>query len=214
MHNKIILFDWGGIVENHIDSENGWFVTTEKLIKRLSNGKHDKLDVWSRFEVDGRQVHICTVNKDYELDKWIESVSRLYDFNVTKEEFLKAYEEEYDNVVYYKDVVNYIHSLKNRCRIGVLSNLIILDKKRLDKQVDLSKFDKVFLSFELGLIKPNKDIYEKVTELLGIDGKDILFFDDRLDNVEGARSCGWQAYQASGERLEDIKEKVEEFLSN
>ena len=40
--------------------------------------------------------------------------------------FYKVYFEEYNRITYYKDVVDYIHSLKGRCLIGILSNLLML----------------------------------------------------------------------------------------
>ena len=56
--------------------------------------------------------------------------------------------EIFDKVDYYKDVVEFEKSLKNKCYIGILSNLNIYDKDRIDKQLGLKDYDYVFLSFE------------------------------------------------------------------
>lgn len=51
-------------------------------------------------------------------------------------------------------------------------------------------FDRVFISGELLLVKPDAAIYEHVIADLGIAASDLLFVDNRAENVEGARSVG------------------------
>jgi len=43
--------------------------------------------------------------------------------------------------------------------------------------------------------------------------EDILFIDDRKDNVESALKMGWNAFQLTGLELDEIKQKCEEFLN-
>lgn len=54
-------------------------------------------------------------------------------------------------------------------------------------------FDYVFLSCELGIVKPDPRIYQHVIETTGVQAEDILFFDDSARNCEGARRCGIHA---------------------
>ena len=96
--------------------------------------------------------------------------------------------------------------------VGILSNLLMVDKERLDEQVDFKYIDKLFLSFELGMVKPNLEIYKKVEELSGINASDILFIDDRIENIRAAALCGWHVLQATGEDLELIKNTVNDFI--
>jgi putative hydrolase of the HAD superfamily len=51
-------------------------------------------------------------------------------------------------------------------------------------------FERVFVSGELGLVKPNADIYEHVITELGITPAEFLFVDNKSENVEGARAVG------------------------
>lgn len=51
-------------------------------------------------------------------------------------------------------------------------------------------FDACFLSYELGYEKPDIRIYLHVLAKLALEPADLLFIDDRLDNVESARSLG------------------------
>ena len=62
-------------------------------------------------------------------------------------------------------------------------------------------FDREFYSCDLGCMKPSAAFFEAMVREGGLDPARTLFIDDRLDNVEAARSCGlvaehfvlWQA---------------------
>lgn len=54
-------------------------------------------------------------------------------------------------------------------------------------------FDVFALSYELGLIKPQPEIYRRAAELANADPRRILFFDDRPENVVAAADAGWDA---------------------
>lgn len=51
-------------------------------------------------------------------------------------------------------------------------------------------FEQVFVSGELGLVKPQAAIYEHVIGALGITPSEFLFVDNKAENVEGARAVG------------------------
>ena len=57
--------------------------------------------------------------------------------------------------------------------------------KRLD---DL--FEKVFVSYEMGLMKPDPRIYSDLLEQAGLVAEETLFLDDNLDNIKGAQTLG------------------------
>lgn len=82
---------------------------------------------------------------------------------------------------------------------GVLSNTNRLhwDEQRDGDQIR-GLFDHSFLSYELGLVKPDAAIFEAVAAELDRDPGEILFIDDNQINVDGARSAGFQAELARG----------------
>lgn len=53
-------------------------------------------------------------------------------------------------------------------------------------------FNKFILSYEHGSMKPDKKIYEVVERETGKRGTDILYLDDRLENIEAGAARGWQ----------------------
>jgi FMN phosphatase YigB (HAD superfamily) len=57
----------------------------------------------------------------------------------------------------------------------------------------LRVFRKVFVSSDLGVRKPERRAFERIALEIGVPSREILFFDDTLENVEGARAAGLQA---------------------
>lgn len=60
-------------------------------------------------------------------------------------------------------------------------------------------FERVFLSQELHLTKPDDRIYQVVAEATGLVPGETLYIDDVEANVEGGLRAGWQAIQATGD---------------
>ncbi|HEY3954016.1 MAG TPA: HAD-IA family hydrolase [Streptosporangiaceae bacterium] len=59
-------------------------------------------------------------------------------------------------------------------------------------------FDHRFLSFELGLVKPDTAAFARVAEQLPVPAGRVLFIDDNAVNVAGAAAAGFQAARAAG----------------
>jgi putative hydrolase of the HAD superfamily len=56
-------------------------------------------------------------------------------------------------------------------------------------------FDRELYSCDLGSTKPSSSYFDEVIRITGLDPGRTLFIDDRLDNVEAARGCGFAAEQ-------------------
>jgi glucose-1-phosphatase len=57
----------------------------------------------------------------------------------------------------------------------------------------LGNFKQVFVSSTIGLRKPEAEAYDHVVTAIGASANRIVFFDDVLENIEGARARGLQA---------------------
>jgi glucose-1-phosphatase len=62
----------------------------------------------------------------------------------------------------------------------------------------LTPFRKLYLSSTIGLRKPDREAFDYVARDMGVAPGRILFFDDALENVEGARRAGLQAVHVRG----------------
>ena len=54
-------------------------------------------------------------------------------------------------------------------------------------------FDGYIFSYEIGIIKPDARIYEALEKLAGRRGREIVYLDDRLENVHAGAARGWRA---------------------
>ncbi|HXW26436.1 MAG TPA: HAD-IA family hydrolase, partial [Xanthobacteraceae bacterium] len=57
----------------------------------------------------------------------------------------------------------------------------------------LGHFKEVFVSSTIGLRKPDAAAYDYAVEAIGVPAGRIVFFDDAVANVEGARTRGLKA---------------------
>jgi putative hydrolase of the HAD superfamily len=57
----------------------------------------------------------------------------------------------------------------------------------------LSHFRELYLSSTIGLLKPDAATYDHVVKAIGVPASRIVFFDDLIENVEGARAFGLKA---------------------
>ena len=75
--------------------------------------------------------------------------------------------------------------------------------KRLRGELHLAPslllFDGLVISGEIGLVKPNTDIYEYLLEKHGLDASECLFVDDRADNIEAGEKVGIKGYLFDGD---------------
>jgi len=57
----------------------------------------------------------------------------------------------------------------------------------------IPSFDAVFASHQLGLRKPEREAFDHILNVTGVNARDMLFFDDTAENVEAAKQAGLQA---------------------
>ena len=62
----------------------------------------------------------------------------------------------------------------------------------------LQKFDRAFLSFEIGLVKPDPEVFTYVADQLGVPAQGVLFLDDNQLNVDQSRAVGMRAERVVG----------------
>ncbi|ASV57590.1 Alpha-D-glucose-1-phosphate phosphatase YihX [compost metagenome] len=58
--------------------------------------------------------------------------------------------------------------------------------------------DKIYLSQEMGMRKPEARIYQAVLQAEGFSAADTVFFDDNADNIEGANQLGITSILVTG----------------
>ena len=119
---KLIIFDWGGVIESHNNQEYCIKKATIDFLKSFDVKMEDN-EIIEKF-------NDCCNNVKNQSDKveLFNKIKEMFNLNCSIDEFIERYNVLISRVEYYKEVVNYAHSLKNKCKIGILSNLTPFDK--------------------------------------------------------------------------------------
>ena len=81
---------------------------------------------------------------------------------------------------------------------GILSNMGDTVLANIEREFAwIHRFDALVWSFQLHMAKPDPAIYRYTLNELGIEPAEMLFLDDRAENVEAAQALGIQAIRYS-----------------
>jgi HAD superfamily hydrolase (TIGR01509 family) len=115
-----------------------------------------------------------------------------FDLQVTPELFLDTFRQWPRGL--YPGAVSFLQKLGEAHPIACLSNTNRLHWPQFEAEPGfLDCFANRFVSFELGLMKPDLDIFQHVSQALEVDTQRILFLDDNQLNVDSARQAGLTA---------------------
>ena len=105
---------------------------------------------------------------------------------VGREEVLR-YTEDYKANAELLDCIQ--RELKPKYKIGIISNA---GDDWVDEVLgsDTKLFDDIVLSYKVGIIKPEPEIYEISTKNLGVRPEEAVFIDDILKYCQGAEAVG------------------------
>lgn len=109
-------------------------------------------------------------------------------------------------------VLKYARELKKRgYKTALLSNI---GRESLSKRFDSDElrtvFDVVVASGDVGVMKPDPEIYTHTAQLLDVKPEECVMIDDRETHCAGARAVGMQAVCYSN--LRDAKHVLEQLL--
>lgn len=106
-----------------------------------------------------------------------------------------------------RELADLLACLRGKYRTAILSNAgsdarrTFTDIFKLHQAAEL-----MMISAEEGLVKPDRRIYERMVERLGIPPEECVFLDDFIENVEAASKFGMKAvhYQNNQQALEEL----------
>ena len=111
-----------------------------------------------------------------------------------------------------KPIFEYIKELKKSYKTAVLSNV---NKGTLERKMSaeqLALFDVVVASAEVGMMKPDPEIYRYAAEQLGVSPSECVFTDDIQDYCDGAQAVGMPSILYTD--FVEVKQKLEALLAN
>ena len=195
---SVIIFDLGNVLLPF---------SYELPLKHFNEIKPGLGDKFAQLYKENYHVH-----RDYESGKlttgeFLTITTHWLDNVVDNELFIRIFS---DIFTLNHEVIDLLPKLKKNYTLCLLSNTSEMHKEYGYKDHEYLKyFDKLFLSYEVGAVKPEKEIYAAVENYTGKPPEEHLFIDDILEYVQGAKSCGWDGIQYLGYKnlVEELKKR-------
>lgn len=94
------------------------------------------------------------------------------------------------NYIYFDDAIPTLQALRGRYRLGVISDTWPSITRMLDYGGLTEYFDTFTFSCDVGVLKPDRRIYEDALGKLGLPARETIFIDDFESNLDGAAALG------------------------
>jgi HAD superfamily hydrolase (TIGR01509 family) len=160
-----------------------------------------------------QELNDLSVRSDYgfiQRDEYAQEMITLT--GVTPEEFERKY---WSKNVHNEPMFDWVRALKKegKYKIGLLSNIGIkwLDEF-LPEEERRTLFDDAILSHEVGMVKPDRKVFELAAQRLGVETNECIMIDDLIENTDAAVSVGMHAvvYASVGEAKEEVARIISE----
>jgi putative hydrolase of the HAD superfamily len=142
-----------------------------------------------------------SVHRDFERGKiseqeFIALMLEWLEHKVTADEFIRYWSGIFS---LNEKVISLLPELKKRYKLYLLSNTNSIHQKYGYQHYEFLKiFDKLFLSHEVGYVKPEEGIYRAVENYSQLPSDEHLFIDDIEEYVLAAKKIGWDGIQFTG----------------
>lgn len=178
---KVILFDLGRVL---VDFDH------KRAAERISSFcPKSPVEIYNLFFESPATVAF-EAGKISPEDFYIQ-VKQMLDLKLSYDSFIPIWNDIFFLTPKNRSIFRLVNILRAGYKTALLSNINTLHYEYLKKRFPVfGVFDKIFLSFELGLIKPDKEIYNLVIRQLKVCPQEIFYTDDRADLVESAKTSG------------------------
>jgi glucose-1-phosphatase len=189
---RVVLFDLGGVLVRL-----GGVAALQDLA-----GMVDETEVWTRWLA-------CEWVRRFErggcsASDFATGVVTDWRLPISADDFLERFREWPAGL--YEGALELIESVRHQAPVGCLSNTNGLHWDVMQEWGLASAFDHVFLSYRMGLVKPDREVFEQVARALGVAAAQVIFLDDNAINVDQAAITGFDASQVRG--IDDARQAL------
>ncbi len=181
-----IIFDFGGVIINieYKDTINAFKDLGVKNFESMySQSKQSRL--FNQLETG----HISKEN-------FIKKIKCFMPVNTPNEKIISAWNAMIKDIP--KKTIDYLIELKSKgYRIFLLSNTNEIHIEEAMKSWNKNNytkpekiFNKIYLSYKIGMRKPNKEIFNFICDKENLEPSKTLFIDDSIQHIKGAKSIG------------------------
>lgn len=185
---KAVIFDVGGVLQlGEKPRYNAREIHTSGIHERLAK----KLGLTIDQYFDSIDSYYARSIEGLIDEKTLLSVISL-NLNYPKNKLKKFFENSYKKIIQKNNELYKIaKKLKKKgYKIAILSDQWHLSKNSLIPEKDKKIFDEVIISCEVGLRKPNPEIYKLLLKKLGVKTKEAIFIDNQPWNIIPAHKLG------------------------
>lgn len=177
---KAVVFDYGGVIE----LKDGDLV--QEIADSLKITKEDWQKVYYTLN------HLNNTGKK----SWREVatiVAQKFNASDAQISFIQDLINKYDQKrILNLELIEVIKDLKKKnYKVGILSNYSITLREKLARLNIIDLFDEIIISSEVGLQKPQPEIFEIISNKLGVKNNEMIFVDDTKRSLEGAKKIGY-----------------------
>ncbi|MDB5164234.1 MAG: HAD-superfamily hydrolase, subfamily variant 3 [Candidatus Saccharibacteria bacterium] len=169
---KAVIFDCFGVLVTE-----GW----EPFLHKYLHGQTQKLNQAHKL---GEQLNLGQITYNQFIDQTADLAG------VTSEVARSFIDKNLANTPLFDHA---FQELKGTYKIGMLSNAGDNWLEMMFTPQQLQLFDDIVLSYKVGIIKPNPEIYQLSAKRLGVEVGECVLVDDSARHVAGALATGMQA---------------------
>jgi putative hydrolase of the HAD superfamily len=176
---KAIIFDFGGVLLRTTD-----FTPREQLAARLGMRRNEL----EELIFGGESGNLAQKGEITVQQHWANLAAQLH---CSEKELKSLVEEFFANDELDRSLLDYVRMLHTSYKTGLLSNAFD-DLRQIitERGYFGDAFDDMIISAEVGLVKPDAQIFQLAVEQLGVEASQAVFVDDMQRNIEGAKSVG------------------------
>ena len=179
---KNLIIDFGGVIIN---------LTRNRCVEAFENfGVPDVRDRILNSKDLFMQIEMGTITSA----EFRDGIRHLTRQHLTDQQIDAAWIAMLDDVPAYK--LDLLMELRSKYNTMLLSNTNEIHWLWAEKNGHQAGdfFNKIYLSYELNMVKPNADIFEYVLQDAAIDPAETLFIDDAIPNCRTAEALGIRTY--------------------
>ena len=129
----------------------------------------------------------ASVGEISDKDHWAEVTRRLRRPAAETEEIRREF---FAGDVVDRELVEFLRSLRPRYFVGMISNAWPDLRDYIARQKFDDAFDHMIISGEVGVMKPEAQIYQIALEQARVSPNEAVFVDDMYENIEGCEKVG------------------------
>jgi len=179
---KVVVFDVGGVLV-----KDAWVKTVQLLLNDDTLTKSDVFEIWQKEE--------C-FHKFESGELTIKEFTRLAKQALAIELDDHTFIDTFNSMIVepFEKSISILQAVKQTYKLAILSNSNPLHFEKIKTQYNIyQSCDYLFLSHQMGVMKPNAEIFNRMLDTLNCRPDEVIFFDDNMPNIQAARNLGIQS---------------------